>query len=382
MQELVIVGGGFAGTWAAMSAAATRASEDGKEISISVVSPNNSLCIRPRLYEGANEEMLVPLEPLFDEIGVRFVQDSVEGLNDQKLTLQSGEKIRCDSAVLAAGSVLNLPDFDGAAQFGFVVDDYESTRKLDEHLKQLDPTNDADTTIVVIGSSFSGIEIITKLRQRLGQAMRLVLVDRNETPGASLGENLEAPVRSALNDANIAFRAQADPKKLTPDCLSLSDGTEIQTRTVIFATGFRANALTGSVSQDRDGAGRIFVDEMLRVAGAKSVFAAGDVASAMADSDHRTLMSCQHAMPMGIAAGRNAVRDLLGLEPAAYAQPFYATCIDLGLSGAVFTNGWERSIVKSGTEGAEMKEQINTQWIYPPAPSLGRQKIFEMIQNA
>jgi NADH dehydrogenase len=65
-----------------------------------------------------------------------------------------------------------------------------------------------------------------------------------------------------------------------------------------------------------------------------------------------------------------------------YAQPIYATCIDLGGSGAVFTNGWERSIVMSGAQGAEMKQQINTQWIYPPDPSVGRQKIFEFIQNA
>lgn len=382
MQDLVIVGGGFAGTWAAMSAAATRASNDASEMNISLVSQSDSLCIRPRLYEGARDDMLVPLKPLMDEIGVNLIHDSVEGLQGQALLLRSGADIDFGCVVLAAGSSVNLPACKGAAQFGFAVDDFESTQVLDEHLKTLDPTNDVEGTIVVVGSSFSGIEIVTKLRQRLGEAFRLVLIDRNGLPGSSMGEYLEEPVRRALEDARVEFRGNTSPKQITSSRLSCSDGEKIGSATIIFATGFQANALTAHVSQNTDASGRVIVDEMLRVADQKSVFAAGDVASAMVDKEHRTLMSCQHAMPMGIAAGRNAVLDLLELEPVAYGQPFYATCIDLGMSGAVFTNGWERSIVKSGSEGAEMKQQINTQWIYPPQPTMGREKIFAMIENA
>jgi len=382
MQELVIVGGGFAGTWAAMSAAATRHAHSEEKTGISVVSRLDSLCIRPRLYEGAKEEMLVPLKPLFDEIGVNLIHDSVESVRGRTLSLHSGRDLEFNSLVLAAGSAVNIPACEGAARFGFLVDDFESTRKLDDHLAKLDPANVTEGTIVVVGGSFSGIEIVTKLRKRLGEAYRLVLIDRNTRPGSAMGETLETPVMQALKEANIEFWPETSPGQLTSSCLHLSDGRKTPSQTVIFATGFRANALSEVISRDTDTSGRIVVDEMLRVADAVSVFAAGDVASAMADSTHRTLMSCQHAMPMGIAAGRNAVLDLLGLEPVAYAQPFYATCLDLGASGAVFTNGWERTIVKSGSEGAAMKAQINTQWIYPPAPSIGRQKIFEMMQCA
>jgi NADH dehydrogenase len=192
---------------------------------------------------------------------------------------------------------------------------------------------------------------------------------------------LEEQVKQALEDARIEFLGNTSPEEITASQVTCTDGQEIGSATAIFATGFQANALTSQLSQNMDASGRLVVDEMLRVAGQKSIFAAGDVASAMVDKDHRAMMSCQHAMPMGVAAGRNAVLDLLGLELEPYAQPFYATCIDLGMSGAVFTNGWERSIIKSGAEGAEMKQQINTQWIYPPRPTIGREKIFEMVRN-
>lgn len=326
--------------------------------------------------------MLVPLKPLMDEIGVTLIHDSVEAIEGRTLLLRSGANVGFDGMVLAAGSSVNLPACKGAAQFGFWVDDFESTQKLDEHLKTLDTTNNVDGTVVVVGSSFSGIEIVTKLRQRLGEAFQLVLIDRNDRPGTSMGDSLEAPVRHALEDARVEFRGNTSPQEVTASQVTCTNGQEIRSSTVIFATGFHANALTAHLAQNTDPLGRLMVDEMLRVAGKTSVFAAGDVASAMVDMDHRALMSCQHAMPMGVAAGRNAVLDLLDLEPVAYSQPFYATCIDLGKSGAVFTNGWERSIVKSGPEGAEMKQQINTQWIYPPLPTMGREKIFAMIRNS
>jgi NADH dehydrogenase len=239
----------------------------------------------------------------------------------------------------------------------------------------------AEETVVVVGASFSGIEIVTKLRQRLGKEVRLVLIDRNDRPAAGLGQTLEGPVAEALKLANVETVCDVSPVTLSPRALTLSNGQELQSHTVVFATGFQANALTRQLGLECDLAGRILVESDLKAAPNSNIFAAGDVASAFTDAEHRTLMSCQHAMPMGVAAGRNAVLDMLGKETQPYAQSFYATCIDLGAAGAVFTNGWDRQIIKSGAEGAEMKTQINTQWIYPPAPSIGREKIFEMVQE-
>lgn len=47
--------------------------------------------------------------------------------------------------------------------------------------------------------------------------------------------------------------------------------------------------------------------------------------------------------------------------------PRYITCLDLGRSGAVITEGWERRIEKTGIDGKAVKRWINTQIIYPPA---------------
>jgi NADH:ubiquinone reductase (H+-translocating) len=136
---------------------------------------------------------------------------------------------------------------------------------------------------------------------------------------------------------------------------------------VVVTTGMRASPLAETVNgAERDGLGRLVVDRMLRVQGVPNVFAAGDVARAFVDESHLALMSCQHALSMGRAAGRNVARDVLGLELEPYSAPSYVTCLDLGAWGAVFTRGWDRDVQMTGSEAKALKRQINTVRIYPP----------------
>lgn len=379
MTELLIAGGGFAGVWAAMAAAATRQQEGATDLSIRLVSNTDQLSIRPRLYEGATPEMLVPMRPLFDEIGVELTLGEIIGISPSTVRLGTSETLHHDRLILATGSQAHLPPIPGAEEFGFVVDTHDSTQRLDRHLGTLDVNDTCAGTILIVGASFTGLEVALTLRSRLGRAFRVLLIDRNKLPGAGLGSALEAEVHLALRENDIQFKGETSVVSVSERHVQLSTGEEIETRTLIFATGFHASPLTQLLPNHCPQDGRVPVDADLRVSSVPTIFAAGDVALAQADADHHTLMSCQHAIPMGLAAGKNAVLDMLGKATSAYSQPFYATCLALGPYGAVFTNGWDREVIKTRAEGAAMKTQINTQWIYPPRPELGRDKIFATI---
>jgi NADH dehydrogenase FAD-containing subunit len=82
---------------------------------------------------------------------------------------------------------------------------------------------------------------------------------------------------------------------------------------------------------------------------------------------HLALQSCQHALQLGRFAGENAARDLLGMPLIPYRQLRYVTHLDLGRSGAVSTNGWERAVRLTGEEAKALKRRINTEVIYPPS---------------
>ncbi|WP_299686532.1 FAD-dependent oxidoreductase [uncultured Tateyamaria sp.] len=378
MPNITIAGGGFAGVWAALAAAATRHRNTADAIDITLVSKDADLCIRPRLYEGAKADMRVPLRPLLDTVGVTFAQQDVSGISDSAVQTRAGGTLDFDRLILATGSHLAMPPVRGASDHGFAVDDYVSTARLDAHLDGLDMSVARAATVVVVGASFSGLEIATALRDRLGPVARIILLDQGAVAGHSLGSNVTSAIAEALSRADITFVGEETVTEVTARRITLGSGTIIETDTCIFATGLRPSPLVhGLGAQASDG--RLQVDAFLRLPSQPTLFAAGDVAAGQADADHMTLMSCQHAMPMGVVAGQNAVLDLLGQPLIRYAQPDYATCLSLGQSDAIFTQGWDRTVVLTGTEGAAMKAQINETWIYPPASTLGREAIFDTI---
>ena len=104
----------------------------------------------------------------------------------------------------------------------------------------------------------------------------------------------------------------------------------------------------------------------MKVKGLDAVYAAGDIAAAMLDDGHASVMSCQHARPMGRFAGHNVVSDLLGKDQLALRISNYSTCLDLGPAEAVQTQGWNRLVFETGAAAKQTKKTINCVRIYPP----------------
>ncbi len=83
MQRVLIIGAGFAGMYAAISAARLRHLQgvSPRDLEIALISPEPFLVIRPRLYEPKPETMKAPLTELLRGIDVRYVQGSVETID-------------------------------------------------------------------------------------------------------------------------------------------------------------------------------------------------------------------------------------------------------------------------------------------------------------
>ena len=381
MKELLVVGGGFAGLWAAL-AAAHEADRRNGDVEITLVSPEPYLTIRPRLYEKNPEKLRTPLHPVLDPAGVSFVRGTVDKVDTASRSVylqgpdQGAAPIAYDRLILATGSELKELPSPGMAKYTWNIDTYDAAVALDRHLAGLmrAPDGPGHNTFVIVGSGFTGIELATEMRTRLrshsdddcASKARVILVDRAEVAGKLLGEIPRPFIEEALYAARVETRLGVTVTQADPDGLSLSSGDWIQTRTIILTTGLRASRLAEELTSERDDLGRLPTDEMLRVKDASGVFACGDIARAYVDDENLALMSCQHARPMGKFAGYNAVRDLLGLPMRPYRQPAYVTCLDLGEFGALFTAGWDRRIQKEGEEAKQLKRLINGQRIYPP----------------
>jgi NADH:ubiquinone reductase (H+-translocating) len=391
MNEIVIVGGGFAGVWAALGADSTRRQigAEASSVGVTLVSRDPWLTIRPRLYESSLHDARVALDSILAPAGVGYLVGEVSGIDPSAQTVMVSvasepREVPYDRLILASGSRVHRPAIPGIER-ARSVDTYAEAVALARHLAELPalPDREGRFTAVVVGAGFTGIEVATELASRLrniagGHRARVVLVDGGPAVARDLGSGARRHIEDALSALSIEWRAGVAVTAIGGDGVALQSGDFIPAATAVWTGGFRASPLSDLLPVERDPLGRLPVDSMLRVIGVEAVYAAGDIARAMAAPGRVAPMSCQHAIPMGTLAGSNAVSDLLGARGTAYEQPDHVVCLDLGAAGALFMEGWEPEVRLSGFWAKLMKQMINTQLIYPPreverpaAPVLG-----------
>ncbi|MEO1063368.1 MAG: FAD-dependent oxidoreductase [Actinomycetota bacterium] len=363
VPRLLIVGGGFAGVWAALAAAESAATHG--DVRIDLINPIDHFVPRPRLYESAPGETTVPLADILTPRDICHIRATATDIDvDAKAVTvidDRGEEqqLPYDRVILATGSRLNRPPIDDAHLDD--IDTLAAAQTLDERLGRLP----AGATIAVIGAGFTGIELASELPARVPSA-NVVLLDRSDQLGSQLGPGPRPEIEAALEALNVDTRTGVTVTAYDGSHLDLSDGRSLAADIAVWTAGMSASPLTASISEDLDPLGRLAVDQCLRVRDASSVFAAGDTAAPLDESGHVVAQSAQHAIPQGACAGRNAVADLFGAELTELQTLPYGTCLDLGTAGAVFTEGWDRQVVLVGEEAKALKRDINTKWIYPP----------------
>ncbi|WP_447872575.1 NAD(P)/FAD-dependent oxidoreductase [Serratia fonticola] len=379
-QQVLILGAGFAGMWAALSAARLTDLHDRHDIEITVLSPQAELRIRPRFYESEVENYAAPLLPLFAVTGVKFiagVASEIDSASQQVWYHNEQDQVtavRYDRLIMATGSHIAhaLP---GAQQYAFDVDQMESAARLERHLAALadQPDSAARNTVIVCGGGFTGIEVATEMPARLrailgdSAAIRVIVVDRSPVAGGRYSEQLRDVISQASLELGVEWRLNSEIKAIDESGLTLKNGEHIASRTVILTVGVQASPLTRQIPVERDPQGRLHVDQHLRVIGQNAVYATGDVAFASTDDQgNHALMTCQHAIMLGRFVGHNVVADLIGIDPLPYRQVNYVTCLDLGAWGAVYSEGWDQVVKFTKEEGKKIKVSITNELIYPP----------------
>lgn len=380
-KQILIVGAGFSGMWAALSAARLADKHQNDTIDITVIAPQPELRVRPRFYENAVQTLVAPLQPLFDETGVNFLRGTVaQILPDSKEVSwadASGKTHlhRYDRLILASGSHVNRSLVTGADAHAFDLDQLESAAVLEQHLKDLANKEESDVrnTVVVCGGGFTGIEMALELPGRLRDILgadaktRVVVVERGPQPGARYSEELRNVIIEASAELGVEWLVNTEVESVDATGITLKDGQTIASQTVIWTVGVQANDLTGQIDAPRDRQGRLHVNAQLQVVGHDDIYATGDVAyAATDDKGNHALMTCQHAILLGKFAGNNAAADLLEVAPLPYRQENYVTCLDLGAWGAVYTEGWDQQVKLTRAEAKKLKLSIVSELIYPP----------------
>ena len=286
-EGIVVVGGGFAGFWAAVAARRIA----GAKLSITLVSREPALQIRPRLYEAEPKDLAVDLLPLLETVGVEFVAGDVStvDVSHRRIRLRTGNAIFYARLVVATGSTMRRPGVrlvsaSVVIELAHSIDTQHEAIVFDERLAQVVRTS-PQPTIAVVGAGFTGIELALVLRDRIarhGTAVqaehaRIILIDRADVVGRQLGSGPRPAIEAALAKDRVELLLAKTITALGPTRVAFADGA-LNTDAVVLATGMVAAPFAAKVPGLHDEQGRIVVDQSLRAGSAREIFVAGDAA--------------------------------------------------------------------------------------------------------
>ena len=331
-QELLIVGGGYAGLWAAIAAARKIRNARGN-LSIRRLNKTPRFVHRPRLYEPQPENMYSDLKAVLEPIAVELIVADVQSIDPdgKQVRARSGScqtaAYAYDGLVFAAGSVSAPVPWGSDGGDTWSIDSLEDAVALDRHLAGLADTPGPDT-VAIVGAGFTGIELAAEMRGRLAEHIgpqraektRILLLDAAATVSEELGAGPRPHILAALDHAGVELRLNTRITRIEGNRIIFDAGQDIVAATIVVTRGMRANPLAAGFGLALDAAGCLPVDRYFAVNSLSDVHAASDVAHAVTDERHLALMSCQHAIPMGRHAGHNAAAALLGYPPILIAR--------------------------------------------------------------
>jgi NADH dehydrogenase len=320
----LVLGGGFAGGYVARRLGRSGAT---------IVNPTNFMLYTPLLPEAAAgsvepRHIVVPLRAMCPDADLLL--GSAVALDPERRVVEVESDagrflVSYSDLVIALGAVTRMPDVPGLRERALCLKDLGDAIRLRNHvLRQIELADAAPEhaerrlTFVFAGAGFAGVEALAELQELTAGALRRhrrlrrveprwVLVDHSPRILGQVPERLARSAARTLERRGIEIVNGTALEAVDRYGAVLSDGTRLDTETVVWTAGITANPVAAKLGLPIDARGRVPVDEMLRVLGMPNVWALGDCAAVPNEATPGELdpATCQHALRQARRLARN-----------------------------------------------------------------------------
>ncbi|HEY0139987.1 MAG TPA: FAD-dependent oxidoreductase [Thermoanaerobaculia bacterium] len=330
MDKLVILGGGYAGTLAAV-----RIARHGHPVTL--IDARDGMAERIRMHQAAagDDIPLLNFSRLFRKLPVDVIRTRVESIDRQaKRIVTADGAVEYDKLIYALGSVQEKREHT------LSVEDPCRVREQLQHAK----------SVIVVGAGLTGIELATEIAERHPH-LHVTLVEGGSV-GAALSGRAARYLRETFEAMRITLLEQTRVAGTVAGGIVLGNGETLHADVILWCGSFRLSPIAAEAGLEVNGRGQIVVDEFLRSSD-PSIWAAGDAAQL---PDAR--MGCVTAM----ALGAYAADSVIGTTREPFRFAFGAMCISLGRHAGLIQlthdDDSPRDTFISGRAGAWVKELI------------------------
>jgi NADH dehydrogenase len=321
----LILGGGFAGSYVARFLGKAGAT---------IVSRENFMLYTPMLPEAASGT----LEPRHVVVPIRMMCPHADLLLGRAFALDDDRQVvsiataagdigvHYEQLVVALGAVARTLPIPGLAEHALGFKSLADAIWVRNHvLQQLELAAAANAedakrhlSFVFVGAGYAGVEALAELSDLVRDALRFypalkgmrqrwVLVDAATKILPEIPKRLGEYATRELWKRGVDIRVSTTLESAEPHSVTLSDGTTLETETLVWTAGVRSNPLLAELDLPLDDRGRVVVDPLLRVEGRGNIWALGDCAHVPneATPEHPDPPTCQHALRQARRLAKN-----------------------------------------------------------------------------
>jgi NADH:ubiquinone reductase (H+-translocating) len=314
---------------------------------------------------------------LIDEFKIDFVKSTVVQIRAQekKVILEDGT-LSYDYLVIALGGEPETFGIPGLKEHAHFIRSINSVRLIREHIEyqfarfKKEPHRKDYLTFVVGGAGFTGIEFVGELADRIPKLCKTFDVDPalvkiynvEAAPTALPGFDPELVqyAMEVLQKKGVTFKIGIAIKECTPDGITLADGEQIRSQTVIWTGGVRGNKLVEEAGFEAM-RGRVKVDANLRVPGRDDVFIIGDSSIVFNDQGRPYPPTAQMAIQQAEVLASNLVSAIRGTGLKEFTFTSKGTVASLGKGEAIGV-AFNRKF--KGSTAAMLKKVIDLRYLY------------------
>jgi NADH dehydrogenase len=341
-KKIVILGGGFAGLYAALELEKSLLSRP--DVEVTLVNRENFFLFTPMLHEVAAGDLdltniVNPARKLLRNVS--FFEGQVRGidLHERKVIVEHGfdghtHELEFDQIVLALGSTTQFFGLPGVEENALTMKSLSDAVKLRNRLIAI--LEEADTeccgesrlallSVTVAGAGFAGVETLASINDFLRHSMRfypnlseadlrLTLIHPGEVILPELSAKLGKYAQSKLEERGIEILAHTRVASYDGDVVELSNGRSIPSRTLIWTAGTMPHPLIGTLPCPNE-RGRLKVTPELAVPDWPGVWALGDCALVPDLNNGKVCPpTAQHALRQGKTVAQNILAYAEGGE--------------------------------------------------------------------
>ncbi|MCB9460002.1 MAG: NAD(P)/FAD-dependent oxidoreductase [Anaerolineaceae bacterium] len=359
--RVVIVGGGFAGLYAARTLAKAH-------VDVLLIDRNNFHTFTPLLYQVATcaldpSAIAYPLRTIFRKYdNLSFLMGSVIDIDTEQkhivIETQAGQLVEPYSyLIVATGTVTNYFGQKAIEDHAFGLKELDDAVILRNHILSLferaawvndTGLRDALTTLVVVGGGPTGIETSGALYELYNYVLkneyssvspkmraRVILLEAMPHLLAPYPERLRKAAKKQLESLGVEVMLDAMVSEVHPDRIVLKDGRSIRTYTLVWSAGVKTSPLVEKLGVDLQKGGRVPVEPNMLVKGKDDVFVVGDIAYLQDDKGDPYPQLIPVAKQQGILAANNILNTVAGRPMQTFSYSDRGIMATIGRSRAV-----------------------------------------------